>query len=215
MSEQKLPFVVPHAVHRRRPTVCPPPAKAYSEARPNLLLMRRGRGFTLLELMTAIAVVGIVLAVGIPSFRTFIASNRLASQTNELLTALSLARSEAMKRGVAVTVCQSANQTSCQTSGSEWRVGWIVFAETAGGVGTVNTGEPIIASRPALPGNNSISFNGNPAWRVTYNVQGMTTSLGTLSVCDSVRMGYKREIRIARTGRAEMHRLEGNGTGCA
>ena len=72
--------------------------------------MKVCRGFTLLELMVAIAVLAILATVGVPSFRDLIQNNRVTTQTNELVTALSFARTEAVKRGrpVEVTVSQAA-----------------------------------------------------------------------------------------------------------
>lgn len=98
----------------------------------------RHSGLTLLELMIVVSVISIVLAVGVPSFRSIIASNRLATQSNDFLVALSTARSEAMKRGIYVTVCRSSNGSSCATATGGWNQGWIVFAENAGNLGTVD-----------------------------------------------------------------------------
>ncbi|MFU8819991.1 MAG: GspH/FimT family pseudopilin [Gammaproteobacteria bacterium] len=72
--------------------------------------MKVCRGFTLLELMVAIAVLAILATVGVPSFRDLIQNNRVTTQTNELVTALNFARAEAVKRGrtVRVTVTQAA-----------------------------------------------------------------------------------------------------------
>jgi len=66
---------------------------------------RHARGFSLVELMVTIAVLAILLAIGIPSFASLIASNRLTSATNELVAALQTARTEAIRRNVRVTVC--------------------------------------------------------------------------------------------------------------
>ena len=66
--------------------------------------MKLGRGFTLLELMVAIAVLAILATVGVPSFRELIQNNRVVTQTNELVSALNFARTEAIKRGRNVRV---------------------------------------------------------------------------------------------------------------
>jgi type IV fimbrial biogenesis protein FimT len=97
-------------------------------------------GFTLLELMTAITILGILLAIGIPAFTETMNTNRLAANTNGLVTALSVARSEASKRGVAVTVCAAdAAQTGCSGAAS-WNTGWIVFSDDIGTSGTLDAG---------------------------------------------------------------------------
>ena len=66
--------------------------------------MKVCQGFTLLELMVAIAVLAILATVGVPSFQDLIQNNRVTTQTNELVTALNLARTEAVKRGRNVEV---------------------------------------------------------------------------------------------------------------
>ena len=79
-------------------------------------------GFTVQELMIALAIAGILLGLAVPSFQTALYNNRLTSQANQLIAALNSARSEALKRGVRVTICKSTNQQSCSTSNSAyWR----------------------------------------------------------------------------------------------
>ena len=57
----------------------------------------KSSGFTLVELMITLAIAGILVAVGIPSFNSTISDSRLTSYANEFVTALNLARSEAIK----------------------------------------------------------------------------------------------------------------------
>ncbi len=65
----------------------------------------RHQGFSLIELMITVVVAAILLAVAIPSFRNLILSNELTTTTNEWVTAINLARSEAIKRSAGVVVC--------------------------------------------------------------------------------------------------------------
>ena len=67
----------------------------------------------MIELIVTMVVAAIVLTLGVPSFRELINNNRLTSGANEFVTALNLARSEAIKRSVRVTVCKSADGTTC------------------------------------------------------------------------------------------------------
>lgn len=82
------------------------------------------KGFTLIELMVSIVVLGILVAVAIPSFTEIIRNNRLTTQANDGLGLLLYARSEAIKRredmtvsfvadgdGWSATVQDPANQT--------------------------------------------------------------------------------------------------------
>ena len=83
-------------------------------------------GFTLMELLMAIAVLAILTTLAVPAFNQFVQSNRLAGQTNEMVAALQFARSEALKRGSWAELCASADQSSC---GGSMNDGWIVHVD--------------------------------------------------------------------------------------
>lgn len=84
------------------------------------------RGFTLIELMTTLAVVAVLVTIGIPGFRDFIFNTRMVAETNDLVTSLNFARSEAVRRNAVVSVCASVDGSACSGS-SDWSAGWIVF----------------------------------------------------------------------------------------
>jgi type IV fimbrial biogenesis protein FimT len=77
-------------------------------------------GFTLLELMVVVSIAAILLGIAIPSFNATIRNNRLTAYANELVTALNVARSEAVKRGQEVVV---------RRTGANWENGWQVFVD--------------------------------------------------------------------------------------
>lgn len=105
-------------------------------------MARQARGFTILELMITVAVLSILVGVGIPSFQDMMRRNRLAAQTNQLIGTLAFARSEAVKRGVRVTVCPANDaQDACSDDGSWARNGMIIFTDNIGEVGEVTMGE--------------------------------------------------------------------------
>lgn len=105
--------------------------------------MKNYHGFTLVELMITLFIVGILLMVGVPSLKTFMQSNQLVASTNELVSAMHIARSEAIKLNSRVTLCESSNGATCSTSGS-WKDGWIVFVDANGDLN--NTGAPCAAN---------------------------------------------------------------------
>lgn len=97
----------------------------------------RNAGFTLIELMTTVTVSGVLLAIAIPAFTNFVATSRLADQTNELIGALNMGRSEAIRRNRNVTFCRAATNVSTTCIGAgNWRF-WIL---TTGGGAVLRRG---------------------------------------------------------------------------
>lgn len=90
------------------------------------------QGFTLLELMVTVAILALLLGIGIPSFNAMMRQNRLAGQTNELVGATAMARSEAVKRGSMVTLCAATDDQSECSGTDDWTLGWIVFSDLDG-----------------------------------------------------------------------------------
>lgn len=92
------------------------------------------RGFTIIELMITILVLAVLVAVAAPSFTRQIQNNRVLAIADELQGAFALARSEAIKRAAAVSVCASTDGLEC---GANWNDGFIVFVDgTLSGAGT-------------------------------------------------------------------------------
>ncbi|MCB1624286.1 MAG: GspH/FimT family pseudopilin [Pseudomonadales bacterium] len=102
-----------------------------------MVSQRSQLGYTLLELMTALSILGILVAVAAPSFSDYSRNSRALAVQNDIVTALNLARSEAVRRATRVTVCASSDGASC-TGNTTWNNGWIVFADGSGAAGTVN-----------------------------------------------------------------------------
>lgn len=82
-------------------------------------------GFTLIELMVAIAVLAILVSVATPSFTSVINGNRLTGQANSLMADIQLARSEALRRNRSVRLCRSADGASCAGDAGDWS-NWLV-----------------------------------------------------------------------------------------
>ncbi|MEY6434096.1 GspH/FimT family pseudopilin [Thioalkalicoccus limnaeus] len=119
----------------------------------------RVRGFTLLELMITVALVAILTTLGVPSFREAMQNNRAATQTNDLLAALSLARSEAVRRGAIVSVCPSTDQATCADA-TDWSTGWILFVDGTNPLEVVRVW-PALAGIESFTGPKLVSFRGS------------------------------------------------------
>jgi type IV fimbrial biogenesis protein FimT len=81
-------------------------------------------GFTLIEMMIAITVMAILLAVAVPSYQDASLGSQLRSMANDLYSSITLARSEAIKRNAVVVLCASADGATC--GAGDWEQGWIV-----------------------------------------------------------------------------------------
>jgi type IV fimbrial biogenesis protein FimT len=162
-------------------------------------------GFTLLELLTALTIGSIVIVVGVPSFQGVMSNQRLTASTNEMVTTLNLARSEAIKRVTYVTVCKSSNGTGC-TAGSAWEDGWIVFANISSATpGAVDVGDEIIRVLPALHQSISLTAIGNIGNFLTFRPSGsigttVANFSGTLTTCDDRGASNARGIGMFPAG---------------
>jgi type IV fimbrial biogenesis protein FimT len=103
--------------------------------------LRPSKGFTLVELMTTVAVVAILSTIAYPSFQGILRSNRMAATSNQLIGALSLARSEAVMNTRGAGVCASTVGTSCD--GSAWTQGWMVWSDPNRS-GTFDSGDTVL-----------------------------------------------------------------------
>ena len=160
------------------------------------------RGFTLIELMIAVFLSAIVLTFAVPSFRSIVQDNRLVTQINNLTTDLSLARSEAVKRGRRVTVCSgavAANGDGC-ASPADWAGGWSAFVDVDGD-GTLDTADGDLALRSHVPLEGGLTLDYSGANRITFDARGATTNIGTFALCDDRGAGHARGRIISMTGR--------------
>jgi len=176
---------------------------------------RACRGVTLIELLVAVTVLGILLMVAVPSFQDAFLNNKLSNQANGFLSSLMLARSEAIKRNGRVVVCKSANGADCVTSGN-WAQGWIVFHD-ANGNSLAESGESVIQRGDPLE--HGFHLRGNTAAvadRIAFSSSGAVVEAGTLTLCrfsPSVG-GSNRAIDISTTGRAAILKDQGNLAQC-
>lgn len=182
-------------------------------------------GFTLIELMFTIVVLAVLLGIGVPNFRDFIRNSRLTAAANDLLADINLARSEAVKRRVPVTLCKSTDGASCaaSTDTTPFRR-WIVFVDDANpaavnttndGNGAVETGEVILKDTAI---SNEIPKAANTGRRLIYRPSGFPAADGSdrlsrVVFCDSrgsaITAGgvtAARGVSIEATGRAVVSR---------
>jgi type IV fimbrial biogenesis protein FimT len=165
------------------------------------------RGFTLLELMTAVTVMAILLGIGVPAFNQMVRDGQLASESNNLFAAMTLARSEAVKRSVRVSVCASptvANTPNDCDKNGDWTGGWMIFADDFGDSGTLDPSDVPLQIWPAPAPGTTIT---TVSKAVTFDRTGRAEFEGTFQVskagCTSKQL---RQIAIGLSGRVSLTR---------
>ncbi len=161
--------------------------------------------------MVTLTVAGVLLAVGVPGFFQTIRSNRAATNANDLVAALTIARSEAVRRGANIGVCESADGASCGTS-TDWASGWIVFVDSA----AADTAAPVIAHAGDILRVWSAPSGGGTVGAGTYWVRflprGDVRAATTTPVTFSMRLpgctGQEgRDVELNAVGRTSVERV--------
>lgn len=162
------------------------------------MAMKKDTGFTLIELLLALLIASILLTIGMPAMQTFVQNGRITLVTNELVAAINVARSNAIKEAAFACVCPSddvnAATPACAASGS-WEMGWIAFTDNTGNCIDASSGvllkvwdgselEPgqmaVRNSDPSITAQNFIRFNSRGATQLANG----QSQRGVFSICD-------------------------------
>ena len=109
-------------------------------------------GFTAIELMVVVSIIGILAALAAPSFHSVVENYRVRRATGDLISTIYLARAEGIKRGGGV-VLRKAGAAGCSgsTQLERWDCGWVVFIDSNGNK-VIDPGEETIQTAPAANG---------------------------------------------------------------
>ncbi len=179
-------------------------------------------GFTLIEVLIVMAVLGLLIGIAVPGIRGFLMRNTASTLANDFYAAVTQARTEAITRNSCVSLCQSTSTQnaisggalSCTTSGTDWLRGWIIVTNPTCDSGEVDPvslpGATVLKVTQPPPGSNFEMINaggGSLSRRIMFDsrglLQGVTTTsniaLGPINASEPNT--YRRQICIAASGR--------------
>lgn len=162
------------------------------------------RGLTLIELLITLSILGVLLAIGIPSFQQQLESSRTRTAADSLLQAIHLTRSKAI----------STNRRATLRKLGDWQSGWEIFYDRDFD-GERDAGEEQITTGPALTGvtvsangplTNYVSFIGSGESRYAGTMNSGGFQAGTFTICPETG-GNGYQLVLSRSGRARVETL--------
>ncbi|MCC4616700.1 Tfp pilus assembly protein FimT/FimU [Xanthomonas campestris pv. asclepiadis] len=140
------------------------------------------KGYTAVQLMIVMAIIGVMAAIGLPSFNTLIEWQRAQARVHLLTAHLAMARSMAITHRLPVSVCPSVDGANCRPDG-DWSQGWILFKDPARGGQPANAGSILRVEQHAASDNISITGTiGRSLVRFLPNGRNSGTNI-TISLC--------------------------------
>ena len=180
--------------------------------------MKRQTGFTMIEMLTAVAVAAVLMVIAVPNYQEMVKNNCLTNDTNALVSSLQMARSEAIKRSTTATI--TADSPGVSTN--EWGLGWkVTLDEDSNGNGTLDPGEDYndngtldnnaLVRQVDLTCTKTTIDETADTTSITYLDDGSTNTSAKFDICDDRTGETGRQVTISFTGRPN---TDSNYAGC-
>jgi len=179
--------------------------------------MRHENGFSLIELMIAVGLTGLLLSMAVPALDIFVANARQTGAINDFVSSIHQARSTAVTTNARVTICPSAGGANCEAVG--WNAGWIVFTDPDADR-NVDNDERLIASSGSVTGLTLQSAEFGTFLMYRPNGRVMNASLngssGSFTVCDDRGANYAKVMILDLSGRPRLSKtmVDGSSPSC-
>jgi type IV fimbrial biogenesis protein FimT len=175
--------------------------------------MRRENGFTLIELMIAVGLTGLLLSMAVPALDIFVSNARQTGAINDFVSTIHQARSTAVTTNTRVTICPSSNGTDCEAVG--WNNGWIAFSDPDSDR-NVDNNETIFATMEGVDGLTlqSAQFATFLMYRPNGRVMNasLNGSAGAMIFCDDRGPGHAKVMIIDLSGRPRVSKTLADGS---
>ncbi len=157
-------------------------------------------GVTLLELMLAITILGVLAAMAFPSLNALVRDTSVSLERDRMWASINLARSRALSTGKRVVLCPSRDGQHCLAT-TEWQAGWIMFSDTNEDRNR-QTDEPLIRAESSLAEGIIVKTTSGRK-RLTLRPSGMAYGSNvTMTFCDTTGTASPHALVLSNTGRA-------------
>ncbi|MFL0795976.1 MAG: GspH/FimT family pseudopilin [Cellvibrionaceae bacterium] len=174
----------------------------------NNVTVRHSAGFTVVELMVVVVLVGILSALALPAFNDMGQNNRLTAVFNTMVGELGYARSEAIARNAPVSICGSSDDESCDSD--DWHDGRLVFIDDGAGTdanagnGELDAGETILKIFSNTEHGVFISLKVfADGGAITFSEEGTLEEVGSMSICDERGVSFAKVINFSIIGQSQ------------
>lgn len=170
--------------------------------------MMKQRGLTLLELIIALVIVGLLLSMALPGYSELRQRDQVHTSTLGLYQAMQFTRNYAVSHNRRVTMKNASN----------WHDGWEIYAD-ANNNGQRDENEPILQISNGLGDvkvvpnenvNNYVSFIGSGESRQQSNTSKGAIQVGTFYICHPNQPGTTYQLTLSRGGRVNMRKTTEN-----
>ena len=165
--------------------------------------LNKTKGFTLVELLITLAIIGLISGIALPQFNNMIKNNTLVTNTNVFVALLNYARTEAVTRESNIVLCATNDSTVAipNCNSNNWESGWVLFSDIGNTPNNFDNNDILLKRSPSTATGITIRSTFANVGSLTFAKNGFASSAGTISFCDDRPLKDSRAITVSRVGR--------------